>query len=49
LARQSKHLRRELEWVDDGFDHYEQELAARTAGFAPRTRRWAVWDETVDA
>lgn len=117
-ARQSQHLRRELERVDDYFEHYEQELATRTARtgnastkikaaerlaaaktehtrrrtdqvtrheirahahlesllliaepawragvnfefshqpqttsarFVPRTRRWAVWDETVDA
>ena len=29
--RQSQHLRRELERVDDYFEHYEQELAARSA------------------
>jgi len=29
--RQSLHLRRELERVDDYFEHYEQELAARVA------------------
>ena len=29
--RQAQHLRRELERVDDYFEHYEQELAARSA------------------
>lgn len=42
--RQAKHLRRELERVDDYFEHYEQELATRAA----RTGREATKLKTAD-